>query len=274
MLAFGAMNALPLYVRWLWAFSVLAQLVVLALLLLKGNFRRLPLFTTYIGLNICQAALIYIMLAYWHTRSDSSTDKIVSWVSEAATLVVQALATTEVLRLVLNPYRGVWGLAWRILAGISTVVVLFVFVDAARNVDWAIVVADRGYHLTFATAVIACLLFIRYYAVDVPPAYKWLLAGFCFYSCTIILINTAIQVIWYHNHPYTEPLWQVVTLLSFAIVQVVWAAALRKPLPVEVPRKSGDSDSLYLSVSPVINEQLRLLNEKLMRLWKLEARPH
>jgi hypothetical protein len=274
MLAFGAMNALPPCVRWLWAFSVLSQLVVLALLLLKGNFRKLPFFTTYVGLNLCQAALIYIMLTYWHPESDSSTYKIVGWVSEAATLVVQALATTEVLRLILNPYRGVWGLAWRILAGISTVVVLFVFVDAAQNVDWAIVVADRGYHLTFATAVIACLLFIRYYAVVVPPAYKWLLAGFCFYSCTIILINTVIQVIWYHNHPYTEPLWQAVTLLSFAIVQVVWAAALREPLPVEVRRQSGASNALYLSVSPVINEQLRLLNEKLMRLWKLEARPH
>jgi hypothetical protein len=268
------MSGLPYYVRWLWACSVLSQLVVLALLFLKGNFRKLPLFTIYIGLNLCQAALIYIMLTYSHPARGSSTGKIVSWVSEAATLIVQAFATTEVLRLVLNPYRGIWGLAWRILAGISTVVIIFVFVDAAQNVDWAIVVADRGYHLTFAAAVIACLMFIRYYAVVVPSAYKWLLAGFCFYSCTVILINTVIQIIWYRNHPYTEPLWQAVTLLSFTIVQVVWAAALRKPFPAEVPRQSMDSDSLYRGVSPVINEQLRLLNEKLMRLWKLEARPN
>ena len=274
MLAFPAMNTLPLYVRWLWACSVLAQLAVLALLLLKGNFRKLPFFTTYVGLNLCQAALIYIMLTYWHQGSGSSTDRTVSWVSEAATLVVQALATTELLRLVLNPYRGIWGLAWRILAGISTLVVIFVVIDAVRNIDWAIVVADRGYHLTFATAVIVCLLFIRYYAVVVPPAYKLLLGGFCFYSCMTILINTVIQAIWYKNNPYMEPVWQAVTLLSFAVVQTVWAAALRKPLPVETPRQNVDSPSLYLGVSPVINDQLRLLNERLMRLWKLEERPH
>jgi hypothetical protein len=274
MLALRPMSALPLYVRWLWACSVLAQLAVLTLLLLKGNFRKLPLFTTYVLLNICQAALIYIMLVYWHPKPGSSTDKIVSWVSEAATLVVQALATTELLRLVLNPYRGIWGLAWRILAGVSTAVIIFVAIDALSNIDWAIVVADRGYHLTFATAVIVCLLFIRYYALVVPPAYKLLLGGFCFYSCMTILINTVIQAIWHRNNPYMEPVWQAVTILSFAIVQVVWAAALRKPLPVEAPRQNVDSSSLYFGVSPVINEQLRLLNEKLMRLWKLEARPH
>jgi hypothetical protein len=268
------MNGMPLYVQGLWACSVLAQLAVLALLVLKRNFRKLPFFATYVCLNICQAALIYVMIAYWHPAKGSSTEQIVSWVSEAATLVVQALATTEVLRLVLKPYRGVWGLTWRVLLGISTVVVFLVFLDAAQNVDWAIVVAERGYHLIFATAVIACLLFIRYYAVVVARAYKWLLAGFCFYSCTIILINTVVQVIWYRNNPYTEHLWQVVTLLSFTVVQVVWAAALWKALPVDLPRHNIDSDSLYLSVSPIINQQLRRLNEKLMRLWKLEARPH
>jgi hypothetical protein len=274
MLAFCPMSALPLYVRSVWACSVIAQLLVLALLLLKGNFRKLPFFTTYVGLNLCQAALIYIALTYWHPGSDSSTYKIIGWASEAATLVVQALATTELLRLVLNPYRGIWGLAWRILAGISTVVVTFVVVDALKNIDWAIVVADRGYHLTFATAVIVWLLFIRYYAVVVPPAYKLLLGGFCFYSCMIILINTIIQAIWYRNNPYMEPVWQAATIMSFAIVQVAWAAALRKPLPVEAPRQNVDSPSLYFGVSPVINEQLRLLNERLMRLWKLEERPH
>jgi hypothetical protein len=268
------MSVFPFYVLWSWACSVLFQLVVLALLLLKGNFRKLPLFTTYIVLNLCQAALIYVMLTYWHPASDSPTNKIVSWASEAATLIVQALATTEVLRLVLNPYRGIWGLAWRILAGISTIVVIFVAIDAARNIDWAIVVADRGYHLTFASAVLACLLFIRYYSVVVAPAYKLILGGFCFYSCMMILINTVIQVVWYRNNPYMEPVWQAGTILSFAVVQAVWAVALWKPLPVEALRQNMNSASLYLGVSPVINEQLRLLNEKLMRLWKLEARPH
>jgi hypothetical protein len=32
-------------------------------------------------------------------------------------------------------------------------------------------------------------------------------------------------------------------------------------------------DSDYQRLSPEINERLRGLNEKLLRLWKLEARP-
>jgi hypothetical protein len=63
-------------------------------------------------------------------------------------------------------------------------------------------------------------------------------------------------------------------LLSFVVVQVIWIAALRKPLPVEDRRAAPPSDSVYLNLSPQINEHLGLINEKLLRLWKLEAHPH
>jgi hypothetical protein len=100
-----------------------------------------------------------------------------------------------------------------------------------------------------------------------------LLGGFCFYSCTEIVVNTLLQAFFSEKYFLHLAAWQLLTMSSFIIVQVVWAAALRKTLPVEDRRPASSSDSDYQRLSPEINEDLRRLNEKLLRLWKLEARP-
>jgi len=267
------MSSLSPYVYWLWAFSVLAQLVVLVLLLLKKNYRKVPFFTAYVALNLCQAGFLLAVYTHWGTESEPV--KLAAWFSEYVTLIAAALATTEILQITLKPYQGIWGLGWRVLASVSALVVLLVALASYGHWEsshWFEI--NRGYHLTFASAVLACLLLIRYYSIPVPAAYKMMLGGLCFYSCTEILINTVIQALM-HKRFYDFPtLWQFSTILSFAAVQVIWMTALRKPLPVEDRQTAQGSDSDYQRLSPEINEHLRLLNEKLMRLWKLEARPH
>jgi hypothetical protein len=259
-------------VLWLWAFSVLAQMFVLALLYLKGNFRKLPYFTGYIALNICQAG--FLLFVYMHSWSNPATRGTLAWTSECITLVVQALATTEILEITLRPYQGIWGLGWRALTVTSGIVVLLVAL-AARG-HWVVArwfELDRGYHLTFASALIACLLLIRYYSIPVPPAYKMLLGGFCFFSCTEIIVNTLLQAYFQKDFFLHAAAWQLLTMSSFVVALFVWAAALRKPLPLEDRQAASPSDAEYQRLSPQINEDLRRLNEKLLRLWKLEARP-
>jgi hypothetical protein len=264
------MNGFPLPVLRLWACSVLAQLLVLALLFLKGNFRKLPYFTAYIALNICQAGFLFFV--YSHSWSDSTTAGTLAWTSECITLVAQALATTEILEITLRPYQGIWGLGWRALTVVSGIVVLLVAL-AARG-HWAVArwfELDRGYHLTFASALIACLLLVRYYSIPVPPSFKMLLGGFCFYSCTEIMVNTLLQAFFKKDFFRYQAAWQLLTMSSFIVVQTIWAVALRKPLPIEKRRDAPPLDSDYQRLSPEINEDLRRLNEKLLRLWKLEA---
>jgi hypothetical protein len=70
-----------------------------------------------------------------------------------------------------------------------------------------------------------------------------------------------------------EPIWQSAPTVSFIVVLFIWVAALWKPLPIEAPEAAPPSDSIYQRLSPEINERLRELNEKLLRLWRLEARP-
>jgi len=266
------MGRFPLYILLLWASSGIAQLIVLALLVPKGKFRKLPFFTAYVTLDLCQ--VIFLVGVYSAPGLSDVTIKNLAWYSECVTLVAQALATTEILRVTLRPYQGIWGLVWRALMFTSTLV-LFLVAMATRG-DWEKekwFELNRGYHLIFAAAVIACLLLIRYYSIHVPAAYKMILAGFCFYSCTEILINTVLQAVLKKSFDAYQPIWQSSTMLSFIVVLFIWAAALWQPLPVEARPPAPPSDSIHQRLSPEINERLRELNEKLLRLWKLEARP-
>src|SRR6202790_4253603 len=225
------MSSFPPQVLVLWACSALAQLIVVILLFSKGSFRKLPFFTVYVALNLCQA--VFLVIVYSICGTSSETTKSLAWYSECVTLVAQALATTEILRLTLRPYQGIWGLAWRALTCTSAFVVLMVALTTRG--DWVTAKwfeLNRGYHLTFAAAVIACLLLVRYYSISVPSAYKMILGGFCFYSCTEILINTILQAFFKNAFSVYQNIWQFTTLLSFVFVQVIWVAALWNPYTV------------------------------------------
>jgi hypothetical protein len=265
------MSSFPLHVLVLWACSALAQLITLALLFSKDSFRRLPLFTAYTALNFSQVVYLVIVYSTFGILGKKPLD--LAWYSECVTLFAQGWATAEILKVTLRPYQGIWGLVWRALAGTSIVVVLLVALTTQG--DWATAKwfeLNRGYHLTFAAAVIACLLVVRYYSIPVPRAYKMILGGFCFYSCTVILLNTVLQPLLEARYSANEPVWESVTMLSFLAAEMVWVAALWRPLPVEA-RQAPPSDSVYQQLSPEINKRLRELNEKLLRLWKMEARP-
>jgi hypothetical protein len=261
-------------VKLVWALSILLQLVLFALLFLKGNFRRLPILTAYVFLNLCQAG--YLLFLYTDAGASLRSIYFVAWATEAATLLFQALAATEALHLVLKPYPGIWGLGWRLLAFVAALMLAFIAKQTVANHDWnwAMLEADRGYHLLFAAAVIACFLLTRYYSILVPAAYKILLGGFCFFSCTTILMNTVLQSILYRDFAPADRdrIWQLATTLVFALVQAIWVVALRKALPVDERRPAWPSDEIYQQISPVIDQRLQLLNEKLMRIWKSEAR--
>ncbi len=259
---------LPLQVLVLWGCSSLVQLVVLVLLFKEGSFRKLSLFTAYTALNICQAG--FLLFIYKHYGFGPRTTEM-AWFSQTITLVAQGFAAKEILRVVLRPYQGIWGLAWRLLIFTATVVIILEAKITYPSWSWAKWFdLNVSYNWTFAIAMLACLLLIRYYSIPVPKAYKIILIGFCFCSCADLVINEGFLPIFYL--PGNENLWQSATLLSFIVVLLLWAVALWKPLPAENPRLSLPSNDAYQRLSPEINDRLRLLNEKLQRLWKREAR--
>lgn len=263
------MGGLVRSVQFIWAISVVAQVAVCSILLLKGHFRKLPVFTAFIATNLCQAELLYVVYGRFGVNSHTAT--ALAWSSQAATVILRTMAAMEILWIVLRPYRGIWGLGWRLLAVAFGSVLTYGGIEAGKNMAWAIVLCDRGFHLASAAALTACVLLIRYYAIPVQAVYKLILGGFCFYSCAIIVENAVLQALYVRNPGYQQAMWQATTMISFVIVQVVWAVALRKPLPAAEREQALLKSSVYRQISPEINVRLRLLNEQLMHFWEPEA---
>lgn len=257
-------------VGWLWGISVGAQAVLCGVLFIKGNFRKIPIFTTYVAANLCQAILMFAIYKAIGFRSQGAI--AIGWSSQTCIQILRAAATTEALRQVLKPFRGIWGLAWRFLVAAFGVIFLVVVFSSGRNVFWAILLMDRGFHVAFAVALVACLLLVHHYSVPIPSGYKALLGGFCFYSCTVVLTNTFGAILFLRRNLHYEAIWQLATVGAFIAVLLVWTVALRNPLPEPIRTgKGGGPEISYGELSPQINERLRLLNELLNRLWKFEV---
>jgi hypothetical protein len=256
------------WVNYAWAASFVLQAVVCGILILRGHFRRLPVFTAYVALNLCQAVFLYAVYGYFGRTSHIAYES--AWWSEAVTLLARLFATLELLHIALISYRGIWGLAWRVLAGSSLVTLFCVELASRGNAGWALMEADRGYHLIFAVALTGCLLLVRYYAIQVATVYKVLLAGFCFYSCIKILVNTVLQSWLYTRFAQFESIWQSITIFSYLGMMALWAAALARPLPVPAKQQAMLPDSVYQRIAPEINYQLRAINKQLMKFWKIE----
>lgn len=263
--------ALPVAsVRWVWELSVVAQIIVCAVLFLKGNFRRVPGFTAYVVSNICQAGLLFAIYDHFGFRSRMALAS--AWLSQLITLLLRVLATSELLRLILKPYRGIWGLGWRLLGLVFAGVFSVALIDSGRNPSLAIVLADRGFHLAFGVALVACFLFVHYYSIPFHPVYKALLGGFCCYSCAVSLADTIGRTLLLRGNTNFEVVWQLTTMIAFVAVLLVWAVALFTPLPEPgQPVDLEDAKRLYWETSAQVNERLHLLNEELNRLWKRKS---
>jgi hypothetical protein len=256
------------WIPYLWAGSVVFQAVILVLLIFRGYFRTLRFFTAYIVLNLLQAGFLHAIYSRYGPTSNIAY--ACAWQSEAATLVAKAFATVELLRLVLLSYRGIWGLVWRLLALTCLGALIGVGIAARGQGDWATMEGDRGYNLIFATAVLACLALVRYYRIRVEPTYRILLAGFCFYSCIKILINTILQGFLYQRSADFESIWQTITVSGYLVVLAVWAVALLRPVPAAAQQPPTLPSSAYMKIAPEIHYQLRVINQQLMSFWKIE----
>jgi hypothetical protein len=259
---------LPPLVEILWAASFVVQLALCGILIAFGHFRRLPFFTAYVCLNLCQVLFLYSIYRSYGQYSNEAF--LAGWWSEAITLLARLFATVEILHLVLISYRGIWGLAWRLLAGTSVVVLICVGAAYRGHADVAVMSADRGYNLVFATALISCLALIRYYLIRVDNAYKVLLAGFCFYACVKILLNTVLYDFLYEQHSRYTSTWQILEVSPYLVVLLFWGAALLRPLPASREQQAVLPTSIYGRISPELNLQLQAINRQLMNFFKIE----
>jgi hypothetical protein len=262
------MASLPRLILLLWAISFIVQLSLVMVIIVKRQFQNLPLFSVYVAVNLLQA--VFLFLLYSHFGFASQTARHLYWLSEAIALTAQALAASEVIHQVLRDYAGIWALAWRLIALAGVMVVSYAAASAQQRPQWSLLIANRGYHLTFAVALISCLLLVRFYSIPLDPVYKTLLAGFCVFSCAVVAANTLLQSLFLRHFPHFEEIWNYVEMLVFIGVQLAWAIALRHPVRVRA-KPALLPPSSYDRLSPEVNSRLRELNDVLSKILRAQA---
>jgi hypothetical protein len=265
---FGAMATLPPLILLLWAISAMVQMTVLSLVVTRRHFHTLPFFSVYIALNLCQAALLFFMYSQFGFNSHEARQS--SWLSESLILIVQTFAATEVLYRVLRHYAGIWGLAWRLIVFAAVIVIWHALESAKQSPEWKLMIANRGYHLTFALSLISCLLLVRFYSIPIDPVYKALLAGFCVFSCTVVVANTLFQTLFLRHFLDSGVVWNYLEMVTFLAVQIAWAVALRHRVRVD-DKPPLLPPSAYDRLSPDVNARLRTLNDALSRFLRAQV---
>ena len=84
-------------------------------------------------------------------------------------------------------------------------------------------IANRGFHLTFAVALISCLLLVRFYSIPIDPLYKALMGGFCVLSCTIVVANTLLQALFLRQFPNSGVIWNYLEMVRLYRRSDCWA---------------------------------------------------
>jgi hypothetical protein len=261
------MAAIPLFQQALWALNAAGEIVLLTLLVVRKNYRVYPAFFFYLVLNLTMGFLALLVYDRWGFNSVIAWR--IFWLTLGVVICARALAVAEICRHLLARYRGVWALAWRILL-LSAALASCYSILAARH-DWRLALpsADRGLELSIATAIVALLLFARYYEVKVEPVVRSLAVGFGLYSCFAVLNNTVLER-WLYDY---SALWNLLGMLAFLASLSIWSWALRHSQSEAQAKEILLPSGIYQAIAPEINLRLRLFNEQLSRFWKVEAGP-
>lgn len=248
----------------LWGLSVLLQAALLALVAARKAYRHYPFFTAYVLFVIVQNVSFFVTYRFWGYRT--LTAYRVYWVTQALVLCARALGVLEMCRIALARFQGIWRLA-RFVFVISAITVC-VSAFLAGDHGWRIVVttAEIGCNLAIGAIVVALFLFARHYSVVIQQTIRLIAVGFFLYSCFLVLSDAIFQKLLY---PYTT-LWNVLSMGAFISSLLIWMWAFRAAAPVPVKKQSLLSRDVYRELAPEINARLRLLNDQLTQLWRME----
>jgi hypothetical protein len=260
--------SLSTLLKLIWFASFVLQFAILVLIVLRRNYRMLPLFSWYIGLNLSQAILM--LGVYSHFGFYSAPSFRTYWATEVIIMIVQVLASTELLHRALQGYPGIWELTWRVILLAIVVVIVRAWLTANTGDQWGLWSAHYGYYFTFALAFVFCLLLIRRYSIVIDPVYKMLLGGFCFYACGSIVADALMRSAYLKKSAYSD-VWNYSELLVFLVVLVVWLLALRDPVRVQAQAPIANNGLAYEVVAPQVSAQLRAINNTLQEFFDKKA---
>lgn len=251
------------YVHWVTGISF--EVLVCALALRRGLFRRLPFFTVYLLLLVTREA---IWFAAYHLLDPSSPGLLaLYWIMQAALLVARGAVVAEICWRLLAPYQGVWRICRSFLIVIAGILVATAAAAANRKgpeMDPVVLTAERGLELAVVGILVFALAFGRHYHLKFEAPIPLVALGLGLYSAIQVANNTFFQELygWY------LVVWSAIRHVSFDLALVTWCVALWKPLPAPQPAPILLERGVYDGIAPQVNSRLRELNSRLSEMLK------
>jgi len=246
----------------MWAVNFATGVFLLALLIVRKNYRFYPAFASYILINLVLGILVFSFY-YWQGFS-SRASWYFAWGMQALAICARAFAVSEICRRLLSRFPGIWALAQRVFAGCAALVLLYSGLAARHQLELLLPSADRGVELSIASIVVILFAFARYYDVQPGPTDRTLAIGFFLYSCCFALSDTVLERF---LHDYGT-LWSLLALLAYFASLVLWTSALWETRTASATDEKLLSPGVYQSITPQINMRLRELDDQLSKIWR------
>lgn len=256
---------LPTLTQMLWGLLLATQVALLGLLVWHGSYLRLRLFTLYVALNIVQGVFLAVIYPRWGFHSLLAWQT--AWASQTLVIIARAGAMAELCALAISQFRGIWGLAWRVLL-FSGLFILSVSIILGRH-DFRVVVLtlDQGVELAIAAVCVGLFVFVKYYRLKMEKPLRLIGLGFCLYSCVFALNNALVVRL---SSRYLE-IWKHLNTLTFLGVVSLFIWAALSPMAVTTEKPVLLAAEVYGRVIPEIHQQLSALNDQLSRVWKRQS---
>jgi hypothetical protein len=279
------MNHLETILSWS---TLLFEIALCGFVFARRAQRILPLFSVYVCVSlICTVGGLF---TYVYLGFDSKTAYYAFWTSLFLFVTTRSLAIAELCRYGLRNYRGIWALAWRVLAALSVFLVVHAAINAWGQPDGvAIYWASFARDFALASLIVLTVLFLfrNYYELALDRLPRLLAVGICV-TCAVDAIGNTIllnsfkgylfpwflesqKALWPAMEPLVrrvEDIWSTAHLIAFMLSMGIWGYALRKPLPAPSESPSLLPVSVYREMSSAINAHLATFNDRLTELLK------
>lgn len=249
----------------LWGAGTVLEVLLCGLVLRYRAYRQIPFFSAYLFLTTART------LSLWWIYHDPNLEAGIVfnayWVTQLLQVAARGLAAAEICWLTLGAHRGVWALAWRLLAGVGAALIIVAAASAFENTNWVgafIYRGERGLELAITSLLVALFSVCRYYRVRVEPVVKYLALGLGLYA-VIQAINNSFVYAWFASF---LPWWNQVRTLSFDVALLIWCWGLRKPVELPAATPAMLEPEVYEQLTPQVSYRLRELNARLVEMLK------
>jgi len=246
-----------------WALTTVLEVLLLFCLLRRKLHRSHPAFFAYILSTIFQSMAAAIAYRHWGFQSIQSWN--VFWVSQGVVVCARWLAITEIARTILANYSGIWKLASRFLFAVGIGVLVYSVLAIQNSWQSAVLNAGRAVELSIAAFLVVLLLFARYYRVPIATLERYLVIGFCLYSCFWVIDDSILA----HWRAPLAGLWGFLDVVTFFATLILWIRAVQESTeaaPVTAPAPVSPETHAKLSLE--VNTRLHLLNKQLDHLLR------